>query len=693
MFPNTLRRIASEPVVADTSMQPAKSEQLVNHLQQRGYLTAKVGLALRTKDRGVVEVFKVDCGPLYRFGTFRVSGANEVLVATVNELQGKFPSRFPTKGQPYQVAQLNQTRSWIAQQLRDRGYYRFTVDFLEFLADSNQLLQTVNLELRLLQPAVLNHHLPYQIASWELHIFPDQSRTARSKMLRADTLNLERYRVINLDDRIDSFLVFQQFSDFNNWVYSEVQLRNTLNRFAKLGLFAPGNYTILADDTLSSLRVRLDLRSLPKWQFRAESEVSTNSIALLGLNGNLGFTRRNAFGMGDLLDFRATLGAESQQVTGSEAGGSGFNTLEIGLRTQLILPGILKPGYFRKWSLTGNEQTIYSLNYQRQQRIDFDRNVLRLGLGVTGLVHSNIKYEIYPLELTYANTGTLSRDFQNLLDRLNDPLLRSNFVSYFNTSLRGTWIRDRLRESAGDYLRIGLESSGNLYGLLGALGVEGARKDSLWGLPYFRYFKADAEWRQHLQLNREGVLAFRLLGTFGIPLGEQNALPLEKRTFAGGTNSIRAWPVRGLGPGGLSNYATGRLIQFGEIRLESNAEWRFQILGALKGALFVDAGNIWTLNDSSSGGLGNFRWNRFIRQIALSQGAGLRYDFSYFVLRVDFALKFRDPALKDGQEWVVLNWLDREWRTDGWRQAVQSNTPVGGEYPLFSTVFGINYPF
>ncbi|MFM9060173.1 MAG: BamA/TamA family outer membrane protein, partial [Bacteroidota bacterium] len=273
------------------------------------------------------------------------------------------------------------------------------------------------------------------------------------------------------------------------------------------------------------------------------------------------------------------------------------------------------------------------------------------------------------------------------------PLLRANFVSYFSSGLRATWLQDRIREPQRDYWRIILEGSGNMYSLLKASGAINPVGDTLFGLPYFRYLKADLEWRKHFLLGGSSLLAGRALVSAGLPFGDQSTLPLEKRTFGGGTNSLRAWPVRGLGPGALSNYANGRLIQFGEIRLESNWEWRFKVLGSLNGALFVDAGNIWTLNDTSYGGLGNFRLDRLLPQIAINQGAGLRYDFGFFVVRVDFALKVHDPALVEGERWVIRRWNDRPWKETEWRNRVMQGPLSNGTYPLFSTVFGINYPF
>lgn len=184
----------------------------------------------------------------------------------------------------------------------------------------------------------------------------------------------------------------------------------------------------------------------------------------------------------------------------------------------------------------------------------------------------------------------------------------------------------------------------------------------------------------------------------GLPLGNSNILPLEKRYFSGGTNSIRAWLARSVGPGSFAGYGL-RIDQFGECKLELNVEERFSLIGHLEGAFFIDAGNIWTLRDTTIGksGLANFRLDEFYKEIAIGAGGGLRYDFDFFVIRLDLGVKLYDPAFVSGRRWVGSRLSDTEWKQDGWIRAlngVQANTrQITGKYPFTSVVVGINYPF
>ncbi|MBM3911828.1 MAG: hypothetical protein FJ350_02325 [Sphingomonadales bacterium] len=696
---NAAKRFGEAPVLHDSANLPMNTDFLLRAIHAEGYLDAFITSSTKKTSKGIQEIYKIHKGKPYRIGKW-----SQVILSEEPDFRSDFQkimqqnsSTFPKEGAIFRASTLGNMRNKISQDYRNLGYFRFSADFLEFEADSGRIPHTVDLTLKILKPEQAFYHRPYRYRRWNLYVGNTPPSSNEPNFLPvADTLSWLRY--LNTDEAVDQSLLISQIDQPNNPIFSEGQLRKTLANFARLGLFAPGNYTIVPNDSAGELDLLLVLKTLPKWQFRTEYEFSTNNISLFGLSGNISFTRRNALGIGDQLEFRANVGAESQQLTGSFAKSSGFNTLDLGLRATISVPGIIRPGWFSQWKLKREERTLISLIYQSQQRQDFDRNVLKIGLGLSGLVHGRTHYQIWPMELTYANTGFTSDALRKILEE-GDPLLRANFVSYFSTGIRGSWVQDRIRESKRDYLGLNLESSGNLYTLLKAGSRNQNLTDTIWGLPYFRFLKLDVEWRKHFVGKGESLVASRVLATVGLPFGDQKTLPLEKRTFGGGTNSLRAWPIRGLGPGSLSNYANGRLIQFGEIRLEANLEWRFRVAGPLKAAFFLDAGNIWTLNDTAYNGLGNFTSKRFINEIALNQGLGLRYDFGFFVMRVDFALKVRDPALAHGKRWVIGNWFDPDWRNDQWRYEVQGDQPslnqngVSPVYPLFSTVFGINYPF
>jgi outer membrane protein assembly factor BamA len=235
------------------------------------------------------------------------------------------------------------------------------------------------------------------------------------------------------------------------------------------------------------------------------------------------------------------------------------------------------------------------------------------------------------------------------------------------------------------YLKVNLESAGNLLsiysGLIGKDKTEyfdsitnqmGSYYEVL-NTRFAQYLKGDLEYRYGHFIDKRSSLVGRAFAGIGIPFGNFDVLPFEKKYFSGGANGIRGWQVRSLGPGSYKAPADIYPNQSSDIKLEANLEYRFKLFWLLEGAFFLDAGNIWAINvkDNRSGAL--FRINEFYRQIAVASGFGMRFDFTYFIFRLDLGMKMRDPALPAGKRFV------------------QANYPVSADH--FSLSFAIGYPF
>ena len=174
------------------------------------------------------------------------------------------------------------------------------------------------------------------------------------------------------------------------------------------------------------------------------------------------------------------------------------------------------------------------------------------------------------------------------------------------------------------------------------------------GTPFAQYLKTDIEYRKGILINKYNMFAFRAFGGIVMPYGNSDQVPFERKYFTGGANGIRAWPVRTLGPGSYQLSPNEFPNQSGDIKLEANAEYRFAMIGNFEGAFFIDMGNIWSLRDNRPGT--EFKWNSFYKDIALGTGTGIRYDFSYVILRVDLGIKLHDPSLTD-TKWIPFSRL------------------------------------
>lgn len=174
----------------------------------------------------------------------------------------------------------------------------------------------------------------------------------------------------------------------------------------------------------------------------------------------------------------------------------------------------------------------------------------------------------------------------------------------------------------------------------------------LFNIQYAQYIRIDADVRYYYRINFDNVIATRLALGVGIPYWNMKALPFEKSFFVGGSNGVRAWPVRSIGPGGFSG-TVSNFDKIGDISLETSVEYRFPVYDFVKGAIFLDAGNVWLKNQTNDFPQGNFEFDTFYKQLAVGTGLGIRLDFSFFVLRVDAGIKMIDPAEPAGSRWVL----------------------------------------
>jgi outer membrane protein assembly factor BamA len=229
------------------------------------------------------------------------------------------------------------------------------------------------------------------------------------------------------------------------------------------------------------------------------------------------------------------------------------------------------------------------------------------------------------------------------------------------------------------------------------------RPRQLLGLPYFQFIRADVDLRKYWTINPQSDFAARAFIGIGLPLDNSSTLPLEKRYFVGGNNSLRGWLARQPGPGSFSGFGVNRFDQFGEIKLEFNAEYRFSLLRlaggyTIQGALFCDAGNIWTLKDTVSNKqqFTNFTFSRSWKELAINTGFGIRMNFNFFIIRFDVGLKLHDPAFTEGNRWVIQHLTNPDWRFNQWQNELNILNPVGnrlGIYEMWGYNLGIGLPF
>ena len=389
----------------------------------------------------------------------------------------------------------------------------------------------------------------------------------------------------------------------------------------------------------------------------------TNSAGNLGISGSFRYQNKNISRGAEILEFRLSAGLESQVittgVTNTNIAGLPFNTMEIGPEINLQFPKFLLPFKWKKLSEYANPKSKISVSYNYQQRPDYTRSILNTSFGYSWRENQFKFHELNPFEVNFVNIYNQDQVFLDRIESLEDRLLQNSFRPHATTTTNYQFLYNsqrinKLRDFS--YLKVKLESSGNV--LRGIMAASNAKKDStgsyrIFGVPFAQYLKYDIDFRRYVIFNERSELVLRVQHGMGYPLLNLGVLPFESSFFGGGANGIRGWSARTLGPGELAESDSISLIdQFGDMKIEFNVEYRFNIYRWFEGAAFIDAGNIWLVKKDDGRPGGVFEFKDFISEFAIAGGLGLRLDFNFFVIRLDVGMKLHNPAKPKGSRWI-----------------------------------------
>ena len=383
--------------------------------------------------------------------------------------------------------------------------------------------------------------------------------------------------------------------------------------------------------------------------------VGTNSSGNFGVSSSLNFQNSNLFHGGEQLHLQLRGGYES-------LGERRNDHLNYGAEASLTFPRLLVPFRHSKGPSTILSSTSLQVSYDHHRRPEFSRDIFSFKWGYSWHSHYTPAYrhQLKVIDLDFLHFGYINEEFRRSMPLITQILnYRDQFVLGASYLFRYNSLNDyRLSTSPWVHnLRLFVQSSGSLlYGVSALLNRE---RDAYGSYRFFetnfaQFVKGEIDYSGLRKLSEGNAFAYHLGLAVAYPYGNSQYVPVDLRYFAGGANSLRGWSARSLGPGSMPRSASQSIFdQVGDIKLEMNAEYRMKILGPLQLALFADAGNIWTIRAYQNQPQGDFQWNRFYKEIALSSGLGLRWDFDYFVLRFDVGAKLHDPQVENGRPWVI----------------------------------------
>ena len=422
------------------------------------------------------------------------------------------------------------------------------------------------------------------------------------------------------------------------------------------------SFDTIPNDTLNLLDCKITMRQNDQHSYSVQAE-GTHSDGDLGIKGSLSYTNKNIFHGAEILQISLRGGLEAQTViqVDDPSTKSVFNTRELGISASLQFPRFLSPIPLHNFARDYQPSTSLSLGFSSQIRYYYSRYITSASFGYDWKSNTQLRHTLTPVYLNSVKVANVNPVFQAYLDQETNQRKKDQYTSHLSLGASYSLIYNTQninQEGSFIYLRADLESSGNLLSLFNNTKVmtENNGHHELFGIPYAQYLRGSFDIRQHIDIGKESWLVFREFIGIGFPYGNSNDLPFERSFYAGGANGLRGWLYRGVGPGGYNpppDYDDFERI--GDMQLELNAELRFPLYNIINGAIFADAGNIWTYFPNPYMPNSEFRFDSFYKQIAFDAGLGIRLDVSFLILRVDIAYALRNPYPDDsGSYWRVF---------------------------------------
>lgn len=633
LFRNPFSR---KPVIYDTLQARLSCQNLMTAMQNEGYMNAGVSLYTETKGKKLKATYLLHPGQPFLIGKVNYDIQDEGIQQLLHLDQTD--NQQIKSGMRFTVETLDNERKRIAGLLSDNGYFRFNKDFIHFTADTVMGRKDIALTLQLRKyksnsnsPEV--DHTRYLIRD-VLFQSNDSDRIHLRKQVLLNATAIKAGRP-----------------------YDASALQRTYNNFARLQAVKYTNikFAEVPDTNLLDCHIQISTNKPSTISFQPEG---TNTAGDLGAAASITYTNRNLFHGSEQLsiEFRGAYEA----ITGLE-GYQDQNYTEFSVETKLVFPRFLAPFLSKSFRRRQTASSEWAVSWNFQNRPEFHRRVFSSAWRYRWSEpkhHLNYRFDLLDLNYVYMPwiSSTFKRDYLDNAENRN-AILRYNYEDIFIMKAGFT-----VSYTDGvDAVRANFESAGNLLnGVSKGFGFKtnSQGQHTLFNIAYAQYVKLDFDYTHLFQFDKRNALALHAGLGVAYPYGNSTVLPFEKRYFSGGANSVRGWSVRELGPGKFKG-TDGRIDfinQTGDVKLDLNAEYRSSLFWKLQGALFIDAGNIWTLRNYAEQPGGQFKFTEFYKQIAASYGMGLRLNFDYFILRFDMGMKAINPAYESEKEhWSIFH--------------------------------------
>ena len=661
-----LRKMGDAPRIYDARVAEETRMQILGAVQNKGYLGAQVSLEEKIKKNKLDTYYRISSGKPYIISSIDYNVEDYV----IRELLMNDSIHSGLKvGERFDVNQLEEERNKITQFLLNRGYYRFNKDYITFQADTVNGTYRIDLTMNIGLNNMPNSsetslHRQYSIRNVNYLMDVDYSP---NNGVNLDTMS---YGGINILYDKKLFLRPGVIDSHNRIVpgklYSNRDVMSTYSSLSRLGILKYSNIRFVEhlenDSAYLDAFVSLSKNKNKMLSFQVEG---TNSAGDLGAAASVTYTHRNLFKGSETFTIKVRGAYEA--VTGLE-GYANNNYTEYGVESSLDFPEFMFPFLTSDFKKRVNAKSEVSIKYNWQIRPEFERTLASAAWSYRWNSGRRANHRLDVLDINYIYMPYRSNTFieyLNYMDEVN-PLLRYSYEDLFIVRLGYTYTYNsagvttqQTAKKSSYSIRFNIEESGNLiYGFSKLIHKKPSDGESfrMGNISFAQYVKTDFDFAKNIMIDDRNSLVFHIATGVAIPYGNSKSLPFEKLYFSGGANSVRGWSVRSLGPGRYhgNSGSLDYVNHTGDIKLDLNVEYRTHLFWKLNGAAFIDAGNVWTLKSRYTDDTGQFAFNRFYKEIAVSYGLGVRFDLDFLILRFDGGMKAINPMESGADRFPVI---------------------------------------
>ena len=660
-----LRKMGDAPVVYSQKEAERSQFEILKAVENMGYMGAQVDYSCEVKKKKLKLKYDVHTGKPYVVHSVKYDIPDPEIAEILRE---DSVNSLLKPDMMFDVNVLDGERQRVTELLLEKGFYKFNKENFTYTADTVRNSHRVGLTFRLLpcDPADSSKCYPqYRIGKVGFVADYDMLQSSALTSIEVnDSVHYHGYPVYYKNKLYlrPSVLEGNLYFKPGEW-YDEKKVQRTYANFGRLPALRYSNIRFFEEQRGDSMYLNTYVMLTKNKDKAVSFEVEgTNSAGDLGAAAAVSFQHRNIFRGSEILMVK--LRGAYEAISGLQGDYGNNNYTEYAAEVQVSFPNFLFPFLSSNFKRNIRATTEFGIMYNYQLRPEFSRTMASASWSYRWQQQS-FQQKLDLIDIAYLYLPWISNQFrEDYIDKGQNHIFEYN---YQNRLIVHTGYSFAYSKPAGGVakrdgnsfsVRMHFESAGNL--LYGFSKLVNMRKNedgeySILNIPFAQYVKGDIDFAKKIAFDDRNALAFHAALGVAVPYGNAKTIPFEKQYFSGGANSVRGWNVRSLGPGSFPG--DGNLLnQSGDIRLDASIEYRSKLFWKIFGAIFIDAGNVWTIRDYVNQPGGVFRFDKFYKQIALAYGIGIRFDFDFFVLRFDGGMKALNPAYESGpKRWPLIH--------------------------------------